>query len=730
MRTSLPVRVACWLCVALLAGAMGGRTQPSHGRARPTDSEWPVYGGNAAGQRYTRLEQINRGNVGRLVEAWRFNAGVGQLQTSPIMIGTILYGYMADQSVIALDAATGQELWRFASGEVSFQPARGLAYWTDGREQRLFASSSFYLYALDPRTGQPVPSFGDGGRIDLRQGMGRDPDTLGVFLTSPGIVYKDLLITGFRTGEAPPAAPGRIRAFDVRSGQLRWTFNAIPEEGEPGSESWPRGAWQEAGGANNWAGMALDEQRGIVYVPTGSAVADFYGGNRLGDNLYADSLIALDAGTGRRLWHFQGVHHDLWDRDFPSPPSLLNVTRNGHRIDAIAQPTKQGVLFVFDRVTGKPLFPIGERRVPQTDVPGEHTSPTQPFPALPVPFARQALTEAMLTNRTPEAHAAVLARFRQVRSAGPYAPLTLNQKTVVFPGFDGGAEWGGAAVDPKRGILYINANDVPSLGSLAENRIDPKATHAELLYKEQCSACHRITRQGTPPDMPSLIDLGKRMSRQQAQAMIAGGKGRMPGFPQIGPADRAALVDYLFGADDRVNAARRYFPPNAPAAMIREAMTLGGGAQSRYLFTGYEKFQDPDGYPAVVPPWGTLSAIDLNSGQYLWKIPLGEYPELAARGMRRTGSENYGGPLVTASKLLFIGATVYDRKFRAFDADNGRLLWETTLPYAGTATPISYAVKGRQYVVIATSGGRNPKGPQGSAYMAYTLPQLSDLRHR
>lgn len=703
--------------VAFLASSCAHLDGPP--RASAPAAEWPIYGGNAAGQRYSALRQIRPDNVARLGVAWRHETGPGGLQTSPIVIGRTLYGYAADQSVIALDAATGAEKWRFHSGVASFQPARGATYWSKDDERRLFVTAAHYLYALDPDTGRPVEAFGDRGRIDLRQDLGRDPATIAVFLTSPGIVHRDLLITGFRTGEGVPAAPGQVRAFDVRTGKLRWRFNLVPEAGEPGAETWPEGAAKTAGGANNWAGMALDAARGIVYVPTGSATPDFYGADRHGDNLYANSLVALDAATGRRLWHFQGVRHDLWDRDFPSPPSLVTVRHGGRRIDAVAQPSKQGFLFLFDRVTGRPLFPIVERPVPASDIPGENSAPTQPVPLRPAPLARQVLTEDMLTRRTPAAHAAALERFRKVRSAGQFVPFGTDGKTVIFPGFDGGAEWGGAAIDPARGVLYVNVNDVPSLGGLGAARRG--LGEGAVLYDAQCAACHGSTREGAPPEVPSLVGLARRSARQQVDAVIAAGKGRMPGFPQIAGAQREALLDFLLGdppAEDGFAAALRKLPP----VLAEEYRKLGGSQRAPYQFTGYEKFRDPDGYPAVVPPWGTLNAVDLNTGDYLWKVPLGEYPALAATGMGDTGSENYGGPLLTASRLLFIGATVYDRKFRAFDSRSGRLLWETELPYAGNATPITYAVDGRQYVVVAASGARDPNGPQGSAYVAFALP--------
>lgn len=701
------------LLIASLAISTGSAKQPL------SDQDWPIYGGSSAGERYSKLTQITPANVNRLTEAWRVETGPGGLQTSPIMIGRVLYVCAPDQSVMALDAATGKQIWRFSSGTPGFQPIRGLTYWQEGGDRRLFASSSTFLYALDPVSGQPIKSFGTDGRIDLREGLGRDPQALAVFLTTPGIIYRDVIITGFRTGEGAPTAPGDIRAFDVRSGKLRWSFKTIPDNGEPGSEHWPKDARNITGGANNWAGMALDEKRGIVFVPTGSAASDFYGANRPGDNRYANSLLALDAATGQLRWHFQAVHHDLWDRDFGTPPTLLTVRRGGRLVDVVAQANKQGFLFVFERETGKPIFPIEERPVPQSTVPGEHTAATQPFPTLPKPLARQRLTEDMLTKRTPASHAAVLDAFRQTESGEAFTPLGTERKTIVMPSFDGGPDWGGAAVDPARGILYINSQDVPSMGSLQANKPGAQSSPGKLIYDQNCAACHGLERKGNPPDFPSLVGLSKRLDRPTTEAVIVNGKGRMPGFPQLTTSERQALLTHLLDTAT-VEGAAAYL--SMPPAMLAEFRRLAGPRQEPYLFTGYERFRDPDGYPAIVPPWGTLNAIDLNTGAYLWTVPLGEYPELIKAGMGVTGSENWGGPLLTASRLLFIGATVYDRKFRAFDSRTGRTVWETTLPYAGVATPISYSVDGRQFVVIATSGSRDPKGPQGSAYVAYALP--------
>jgi quinoprotein glucose dehydrogenase len=687
-------RVCLALCLLSFVG--GGVTLAQN-------YDWPVYGGNASGTHYSPLSQINRGNVKSLRVAWTYDTGEsGGLQTSPLIVDSVLYGITPSQKIFALDAATGKLLWKFDSGVPGTQPDRGLAYWSEGADKRIIIGVMHFVYALDAATGKPIPSFGQNGRVDLREGLGREPASQQfVALTSPPVVYKDLLIVGGRNPETLPAPPGDIRAFDVRTGKLRWTFHTIPHPGEFGYDSWPRDAWKTSGAANNWSGMTVDVVRGIVYIPTGSAAADFYGADRPGDNLFANCLLALNAETGQRLWHFQAVRHDIWDRDFPSPPLLVTVRRNGQSVEAVAQTSKQGFIYLFDRATGVPLFPIEYRDYPASPVPGELAAAQQGLPTRPAPFARQLLTRDMLTHRTAAAHQWALEKFNSSLSAGQFIPLAVGKDTFIFPGFDGGAEWGGSAFDPDTSVIYVNSNDIAWIGSLAETSFEKTSA---TLYKNQCALCHGENRTGSP-NVPSLVSVATRLSGQQIEAAIHEGKSRMPAFPNLSDEQIHGITDFLSTGKD--------------AVLSGEGPPLLG---LKYHLTGYRRFYDPDGYPAVAPPWGTLNAINLNTGEYVWKIPFGEYPELLAQGMKYTGSENYGGPIVTAGGLLLIGATNFDKKFRAFDKSTGELLWETTLPFAGNATPATYSINNRQFIVLAAGGGKDPKSPSGGIYMAFSVP--------
>jgi quinoprotein glucose dehydrogenase len=717
---------AAWLALGLgvcVAGPFVAYGAGTGAPAEQTTQDWPVYGGQEAQNHYSGLSQINRSNVKKLVVAWKYDTREKDgLEASPIIVDNVLYTITAHPGVIALDAASGKLLWKFYPAIPGKALSRGVSYWTDGHRSRIFVGFRSYLFALDAATGKPIPSFGENGRIDLRKGLRGNYLEQSVGLTTPGSVYKDLIIVGGSNPETHPAPPGDIRAFDVRTGALRWTFHTIPRPGEFGYDTWPKDAWKDAGAANNWAGMAVDTKRGIVYVPTGSAVFDFYGGDRVGNDLFADTLLALDAGTGKRIWHFQGVHHDLWDRDFPAPPSLLTVMHNGKQVDAIAQTTKSGYVFLLDRTTGQSLFPLKESHYPASTVPGEVASPTQVLPTLPAPYTQQSVTKDTLTNRTPEAHAWAVKQLSTFISGGQFIPPSVDKLTVDMPGFAGGGEWGGPAVDPTTGVFYVNANDTAWLVGVTVP--PPPGSLGERVYQNQCSTCHGINRAGSPPAIPALRGIEGILTNQEIADTIRHGKNRMPPFSNLSDDEVQAIVRYLTRAPQQQQARPPSGSKTASSSRPTAAAGTGGKAVNDmpYKTIAFRRFWDPEDYPATAPPWGTLSAIDMNTGKYLWKIPFGEYPELVAKGMGNTGSDNYGGPVVTAGGLLFIGATVFDQKFHAYDSQTGKLLWETELPLAGLATPATYMVKGKQYVVIAAGGGQTSKKPSGGLYVAFALP--------
>jgi quinoprotein glucose dehydrogenase len=677
--------------------------------------DWRVTGGEPGNSRYSSLDQINRGNVAKLRVAWTYHTGDmpagghSEIQATPIVVDSILYTTTPALAVVALRADNGTLVWRFDPFENRAREAhvnRGVVYWADDRDARILFTAGRRLYSLDARTGKPDRVFGNLGSLDLAAGLGRDVADAYLVATSPGVIYKDLLIQGTRVGEGEGSAPGDVRAYDVHTGRIRWTFHTIPRPGEFGYDTWPDGAWQSVGGANSWPGMTVDVKRGVVFIPTGSATPDFYGGDRIGANLFANTLLALDATTGKRIWHFQSVHHDLWDRDLPAAPNLVTLTSAGRRVDAIAQITKSGFVFVFDRTSGKPLFPIEERPVPSSDLRGEETWPTQPIPTKPAPFARQRMSDSDLTSLTPEAHTAALERFHTLRTDSLFTPPS-REGTIILPGFDGGGEWGGAAIDTTTGVIYVNASDVPWIAAMREVATLPvsgRARSGATVYAAACASCHGRDRRGHER-APSLVDVGSRLSIDQMQQVIDRGRGFMPSFANLPEKDKALVIAYLLGKP-RVTLAKSSFHVEARKAP--------------YEFMGYERWRDSSGLPMIKPPWGTLSAIDLNTGKYKWRIALGEHPELASKGVTNTGAEQYGGPIVTAGGLVFIAAT-QDAKFRAFDKSTGKLLWEAPLPAAGYATPSTFSLHGKQYVVIAAGGGKLGV-PSGDAYVAYALP--------
>ena len=678
---------------------------------------WETYGGDPGNTHYSALQEINSNTVARLSLAWQYNSAKGaglpdssELQVNPIIVDGVLYGRNPLYNVFALEAASGKELWTHqpAIDHVGMNNMRGLTYWRGevpgkGLEQRILFTTGHYLFALSARDGRPVTSFGDKGKVDLREGLGRDIKQLSINAPSPGVIFEDLIIMGSAVTETAGAAPGDIRAYDVRSGKLAWTFHTIPHPGEVGYDSWPADAWRTAGGANAWAGMSVDTQRGVVYVPTGSPTPDFDGSARHGANLFGNSVIALDARSGKRLWHYQAVHHDLWDRDLSSAPTLVTVTKEGVRQDLVAQASKQGVIYLLHRDTGEPVFPIAEVPVPASAIPGEQAHPTQPRVTLPEPFVRQSFNEPDLSDINPATHAYVKKLFASAQRFAYMRPPGL-QPIVLFPGFYGGANWGGGAFDPTSNLYYINATEAPHLIHIEAVEVDKGSSMGvgEFVFRKQCSGCHGLDLQGFYPYAPALTGISKTLSRGEARRTVMQGKGRMMPFAQLPDHEVDAVLEYIY-ARSRGDARAK----------------SSGETETAYVFAGYNDFLDQRYYPAVKPPWGTLNAIDLGTGRRLWQIPLGEYAQLTSEGVPQTGTRNYGGPVVTAGGLLIIAATP-DEKLRIFDKNNGELLWEYQLPAAGYATPATYEIDGRQYIVITCSGGKLGTRT-GDQYLAFAL---------
>jgi quinoprotein glucose dehydrogenase len=716
-----------FFCIVLLGC---GNKNPS-----PDFQGWSMVGGNPTGNKYSSLDQINLSNVQNLEVAWIYHTGDAdtvansQIQVNPIIVNGVLYGTSPQLKLFALDAATGEELWAFQPyqvpeegrvGHFILNNNRGVAYWSDGKgDERIFYVTGSQMNAVDAKTGRLVPEFGHNGKVSLHEGLGREVGDLFITATSAPSVYKDLLLTGTRVSEGMDAAPGHIRAYDVRTGEQKWIFHTIPEPGQPGSETWEdQEAMQKTGGGNNWMGMIIDHERGIAYAPTGSAAMDFYGGKRLGSNLYTNSLLALDAETGQLKWYFQFIHHDTWDYDPSSYPVLVTVERDGNQIDAVATTSKTGHVFVFDRDTGESLFPIEEVPVDtESDLVGERLWPTQPVPVLPKPFARQSFTVEDINPYLPEeSYQEVKERLEHYKGGKIFSPQS-RKGTVIFPGFDGGAEWGGPAVDPTTNILYVNANEMPWIMQMLESEevstVEENYLSAgKSLYRQHCMVCHGEDLRGTDAN-PDIRQVHLKYDEEDLRNLINNGRRMMPSFRHLNEEEKNAIIAFVGQLEGYQG-----------KTFVRELSEMEEFRRLPYNISGYNKFKSKEGWPAIAPPWGTLTAIDLNSGEHVWQIPLGEDEEMKAMGAEITGTENYGGPLVTKGGLVFIAATK-DSKFRAFNKSTGELVWEAELPASGFATPSTYEIDGRQFIVIPCGGGKLGT-KSGDAYVAFALPMGSE----
>ncbi|SKB81811.1 pyrroloquinoline quinone-dependent dehydrogenase [Daejeonella lutea] len=686
---------------------------------------WSVYKADSEGTAYSVLDQVNLNNVNQLEVAWthKFSDAPqgsrgGSSESNPIIIDGVMYTMSARHRVYALNATTGEQIWSFDpfNGGAGGGVGRGVTYYEDGADKRIMFTGGDQLFSVNAATGQLITSFGNGGKVSMNVGMRGEPDKISVIPTTPGTIYQDLYIIGNEVSELYGAEPGHIRAYNVKTGALVWTFHTVPQPGEVGYDSWPKDAWKYVGGANSWGGMTLDEKRGMIFLATGSPTYDYYGKDRIGNNLFGNSVVALDARTGKYRWHFQTVHHDLWDYDLPAAPNLITVIHNGKKIDAVAQTSKLGYIYTFNRDTGVPLWPIEERPVPASDIPGEVASPTQPFPTKPKPYSRQIITESDIANYSKASHDTLMKRFKSFRYEGPFTPPAIKG-TFMMPGSRGGSSWGGGAVDPTKGIIYVKSNDSPEIATMkkvVQNETANLTVYAQgkALYNTYCVACHMPDKNGDESGNPSLVAIETRMSREDALNKIKRGGGKMPSFASVIAGKEEAIISYLFDKEPAAPRAGREQSFLKEIQANNAANKIADIKQDdQYLnLTAYGQFTDNERRQGIKPPFGQLHAINLNTGEFEWTVTLGNTPDSQLPGAPETGASGSAGPLVTKGGLLFIGST-RDRKFRAFDQKTGKVVWEYTLPGIANANPSTYWSKGKQYIAISVGGdAANPAG--------------------
>lgn len=737
--------------LALIAGVpmlvAGSRKKPAS-NSSAAYTTWREYGGSPDDAQYSALSQINRSNVTELKQVWFYPAGNNGFRfgSNPIVIDGVAYVIGVNNSVAALDAATGRQIWIHPTAKGYDFSHRGLMYWEskDRSDRRILYIANNSLWAIDARTGSAIDSFGDHGGVDLRVGLGRDPQSVrNIGNGTPGRIFDNLVILGSETGEEYESPPGDIRAYNVVTGKMAWIFHTVPHPGEYGYDTWPPNAWKYVGGTNNWGEMSVDEKRGIVYIPLGSPTYDFYGADRNGADLFSDCILALDARTGKYLWHFQTTHHDLWDYDLMVGPKLLTVDHDGQKVDILAQAGKNGYLYVLNRVTGKPLWPIVERPVPKSDMPGQISWPTQPIPTVIQPFGRQKFTADDIDPyiSDPKEREAIRQQVASARNQGIYTPVDTTP-TIEMPGNNGGANWGSAAIDPAKGLFFVLSKAAPSLIQLASKpprreMTGPPENQGEALYIRNCEICHKADMKGQPPAIPSLASLPDGQTSTLVHAAVTGAMAPMPAFPDLSSTDVDDVIAYIRHPDKANIPARMLaFLRNPPTTSPKLAPP-----GTRY-WTGYGYMNSKDGLPAINPPWSRLTAYDLNTGKIIWQIPFGGVDGLEAKGIDNTGSFwPRGGVVVTAGGIVF-GGSKSDETVWAYDEMTGKVLWRAKLPVGPEGIPAVYEVAGKEYVVISarpdsdklvSGGGFAPleevKGVGASGqlkaqgYYAFALPQ-------